>query len=105
MDTAPRSAFIAAVLLPHERTAVMGMINVVKTLSQSVGPSITGLLGERNLFWVAFVTSGVIKITYDLGLLAAFAGHVSREDEDRDRDPAAAEEEERGEEQESADEV
>ncbi|RAL62528.1 hypothetical protein DID88_005093 [Monilinia fructigena] len=42
MDQAPRIAFIAAVVHPHERTAVMGLVNVVKTFSQSLGPVITG---------------------------------------------------------------
>ncbi|KAJ9607481.1 hypothetical protein H2200_007559 [Cladophialophora chaetospira] len=73
MDVAPRSAFLAAIVLPHERTAVMGTINVVKTCAQSLGPVITGILGTRNHFWVAFVTAGALKATYDLGLLAVFA--------------------------------
>ncbi|KEF55855.1 uncharacterized protein A1O9_07435 [Exophiala aquamarina CBS 119918] len=78
MDTAPRSAFLAAIVLPHERTAVMGTINLVKTFSQSLGPLITGVLGTNNHFWVAFVAAGCLKATYDLGLLAVFAGSKSR---------------------------
>ncbi len=80
MDVAPRSAFLAAVILPNERTAVMGMINVVKTFSSSIGPQITGLLAEKDLFWISFVSAGALKATYDLGVLAVFANHVSRED-------------------------
>jgi len=79
MDTAPRSAFLAAIVLPHERTAVMGTINLVKTFSQSLGPLITGVLASNQLFWVAFVAAGSLKATYDLGLLAVFAGAQSRE--------------------------
>ncbi|MCJ1358881.1 MAG: hypothetical protein MMC33_008881 [Icmadophila ericetorum] len=75
MDVAPRSAFLAAIVLPNERTAVMATINVVKTFSQSIGPSITGVLSEHNLFWVAFVMAGCLKATYDLGMLAVFASH------------------------------
>jgi hypothetical protein len=80
MDGAPRSAFIAAVTLPNERTAVMGIIIVVKTFSSSIGPVITGALAARGLFWVSFVIAGSLKVAYDLGILAAFAGHVSRDD-------------------------
>jgi MFS family permease len=80
MDVAPRSAFLAAVVLPNERTAVMGLINVIKTSASSIGPFITGLLGDRDLFWISFVIAGSLKATYDLGVLAVFAGHVSRED-------------------------
>ncbi|KAK7903246.1 hypothetical protein LTR67_001263 [Exophiala xenobiotica] len=80
MDVAPRSAFLAAIVLPHERTAVMGTINVVKTCAQSLGPVITGVLGTKNYFWVAFVAAGSLKATYDLGLLALFAERKSREE-------------------------
>ncbi|EFY93794.1 MFS transporter [Metarhizium acridum CQMa 102] len=54
MDVAPRSAFLAAILLPSERTAVMGLVNVVKTSAQSMGPLITGVLANHDLFWVSF---------------------------------------------------
>jgi sugar phosphate permease len=83
MDVAPRSAFLAAVILPNERTAVMGLINVVKTFSSSIGPTITGALASKGLFWVSFLAAGSLKATYDLGILAVFAGHVSREDKAR----------------------
>lgn len=81
MDTAPRSAFLAAVVLPNERTTVMGTVNVVKTLSQSLGPLVTGVLAGKNLFWVAFLVAGSLKATYDLGMLMLFAGHKAREEE------------------------
>ncbi|KAJ3148555.1 hypothetical protein HDU89_004652 [Geranomyces variabilis] len=81
MDVAPRSAFLAAVVLPHERTAVMGAINVVKTSAQSIGPLITGVLVGRNLFWVAFVAAGCLKAAYDVGILVTFVGHQPREEE------------------------
>ncbi|MCJ1393102.1 hypothetical protein MMC18_005974 [Xylographa bjoerkii] len=82
MDVAPRSAFLADIILPNERTAVMGAINVVKTCSQSIGPSITGVLADHGLFWVAFVMAGSLKATYDLGMLAVFLGHEKRDEEE-----------------------
>ena len=80
MDVAPRSAFLAAVMLPNERTAVMGFINVVKTSAQSLGPFITGLLAGHKLFWVAFLLAGSLKAIYDLGMLAVFASHTTYEE-------------------------
>lgn len=80
MDVAPRSAFLAAVVHPHERTAVMGLLNVVKTFAQSLSPVITGVLAGRNLFWVVFVCAGALKATYDLSLLAFFGKHKTHED-------------------------
>ena len=81
MDSAPRSAFLAAVVLPKERTAVMGIINVVKTSSQSLGPVITGALAGAHLFWVAFVVAGSMKASYDLGMLAMFKNHRTHADD------------------------
>lgn len=91
MDVAPRSAFLAAVVLPHERTAVMGMVNVAKSLGQSSGPFITGVLAGKGRFWVAFVVAGVLKACYDLGMLAVFSGHKTHDDRAEER--RAAEEE------------
>ncbi|KAL7916295.1 major facilitator superfamily domain-containing protein [Trichoderma velutinum] len=75
MDVAPRAAFLAAVIKPSERTAIMGVINVVKTTGASLGPFLTGTLADHGLFWVAFVTAGCLKATYDLGMLAVFQNH------------------------------
>ena len=79
MDTAPRSAFLAAVVLPAERTAVVGVVNVVKTLAQSAGPLVTGVLAGRGQFWVAFVVAGALKGVYDLGMLGLFVRNGVRE--------------------------
>jgi sugar phosphate permease len=81
MDVAPRSAFLAAVVLPNERTAVMGLINVVKTLCTSIGPSITGVLAKHGLIKFSFFAAGALKATYDLGVLAVFAGREMRENQ------------------------
>ncbi|KAK7738497.1 hypothetical protein SLS53_006016 [Cytospora paraplurivora] len=72
MDQAPRSAFLSKVVQAEERTAVMGIVNVVKTLSQSGGPTFTGILAGEDRFWVAFVVAGALKSSYDLGMLAMF---------------------------------
>ncbi|RDW71787.1 MFS general substrate transporter-33 [Coleophoma crateriformis] len=92
MDSAPRSAFLAAIVKPNERTAVMGTVNIVKTSAQSLGPLITGILANYNLFWVAFVCAGTLKATYDLGMLAVFAGHKTQEDRDEEERRAAQDE-------------
>ncbi|KAH8131157.1 hypothetical protein ACSS6W_000531 [Trichoderma asperelloides] len=75
MDVAPRAAFLAAVIKPSERTAIMGVINVCKTVGASLGPFLTGTLADHGLFWVAFVMAGCLKVGYDLGILAVFKNH------------------------------
>ena len=84
MDQAPRQAFLAAVVLPSERTAVMGVVNVVKTLSQSAGPVVTGWLAGINKFWIVFMLAGAMKASYDLGMLKMFMGHQTQEDRTAD---------------------
>ncbi|KAH8880501.1 MFS general substrate transporter [Thozetella sp. PMI_491] len=75
MDTAPKTAFLAAILLPEERTALMGLVNVVRTTAQALGPLTTGILVDNRLFWVAFLCGGSIKAIHDLGLLILFKNH------------------------------
>jgi MFS family permease len=72
MDQAPRSAFLSAIVLPNERTAVMGIVNTVKTISQSSGPMLTGLMADNGQFWIAFLLAGTLKASYDVGLLTVF---------------------------------
>jgi hypothetical protein len=80
MDIAPKAAFLSVVVMPGERTAVMGFISVVRTFSQSFGPVITGVLAQSGRFWVTFVVAGSLKATYDLGLLTGFRGHKTEMD-------------------------
>jgi len=80
MDQAPRQAFLAAAVTPSERTSVMGLVNVIKTLSQSAGPIITGYLASSGYFGVAFVVAGCLKILYDVLLLGLFLGYRTVED-------------------------
>ncbi|KAH7117954.1 major facilitator superfamily domain-containing protein [Dendryphion nanum] len=84
MDQAPRSAFLSLVVLPEERTAVMGVVNTLKTLSQSSGPWVTGVLAQHDRFWVAFIMAGSLKAGYDLGLLTFFAGKVHTKEKPTD---------------------
>ncbi|KAI8824008.1 major facilitator superfamily domain-containing protein [Fimicolochytrium jonesii] len=81
MDQAPRTTFLSIIILPAERTAVMGIVNTVKTCAQSGGPVITGYLAANGRFWVAFVVAGVLKASYDLGMLGMFLGVKGREEE------------------------
>ena len=89
MDMAPRSAFLASVLKPSERTAIMGFFNIVKTATGSVAPYITGILATHDLFWVAFIMAGSLKAIYDIGMLIVFATKEAEkpveEDEDAER--------------------
>lgn len=92
MDTAPRSAFLAGVVEPHERTAMMGFIFMAKSASSSGGPILTGVLAQKGLLWVAFVLAGALMCVYDLGILVAFGRHRSPGDNGQDRESEGEEE-------------
>ena len=81
-----RSAFVASMFLPAERTAFIGLANVVRTSSQSIGPVITGALAESRKFWVSFVLSGSMCAAYGVGILVLFTGHESSEERHGDDD-------------------
>ncbi|KAL2160722.1 hypothetical protein VTH06DRAFT_919 [Thermothelomyces fergusii] len=72
MDQGPRAALIAAVVRPEERTAVMGITGVLRTLASTTGPTITGLLASGGRFWIAFVVAGALRLAYDVGVFAMF---------------------------------
>ncbi|ETI29370.1 hypothetical protein G647_01823 [Cladophialophora carrionii CBS 160.54] len=93
MDQAPRSAFIAAVVKPEERTAVMGITSMLRNLAAMCGPTVTGVLAEGDRFGVAFIAAGVCRLVYDFGLYALFVGYERgrklqdrRDDEDDDEE-------------------
>ena len=73
MDVAPRQSYVAGIVDKRERTATIGITNIVKSLGSSVGPLITGWLVSQNLFAVAFFMCGGLKIVYDVILLYNFS--------------------------------
>lgn len=83
MDQAPRSAFIAAVVKPEERTAALGITSMLRTLASATGPSITGILANSDEFWIAFVVAGALRIAYDLGLFVMFVNVKLYEHEEK----------------------
>jgi MFS family permease len=72
MDQPPRTALIAAVVKPEERTAVMGITGTLRTVASTAGPTVTGFLAGDDRFWIAFVVAGALRLAYDLGLFAMF---------------------------------
>jgi hypothetical protein len=56
------------VVKPEERTAVLGITSMVRTLASTTGPTVTGLLSGNGQFWIAFVAAGTLRLGYDFGL-------------------------------------
>ncbi|KAJ3247655.1 hypothetical protein HDU77_008515 [Chytriomyces hyalinus] len=74
MDVGPRQAYVASIVPARERTAVIGLTNIVKSLGNSLGPLLAGYLISVGQFDVCFVVCGGLKIVYDLLLLRSFGG-------------------------------
>jgi hypothetical protein len=89
MDQAPRAAFIAAVVKPEERTAVMGITSMLRTLASTAGPFVTGLLAGNDRFWIAFVAAGSLRICYDLGLWGMFINMRLHQHEEKGEEQSA----------------
>ncbi|GAB7346848.1 hypothetical protein MBLNU459_g1934t1 [Dothideomycetes sp. NU459] len=79
MDRAPKQAFLAAAILSHETTAIMGAVNVAKSLTQAAGVPVTGLLAGQDRFWIVFVLAGAMKASCDVVMLFMFGDFESRE--------------------------
>ncbi|EKD19770.1 uncharacterized protein L3040_001884 [Drepanopeziza brunnea f. sp. 'multigermtubi'] len=88
MDQAPRAAFIAAVVKPEERTAIMGITSMMRTLASASGPTVTGVLAGQHRFWIAIVAAGALRIAYDLGMFAMFVNMELYQHEPKGADEA-----------------
>lgn len=83
MDQAPRQAFLGEMLLSNERTAVLGVINIAKTLAQAGGIGSTGVLAGASLWILALSGAGALKATYDIMMLWMFLKVKGRDDNGR----------------------
>ncbi|CAH2350876.1 uncharacterized membrane protein [[Candida] railenensis] len=78
MDAAPKQVFLTAIVPPNERTSVIGWVHVVQTLCHTVGPSIAGFFLSWDKQWISFVIAGILKVTYDMGIMVTFM-HMNRQ--------------------------
>lgn len=75
MDVPARNAFVMAVVTPPERAAAASFTAVPRSLASALGPTIGASLLASGLLAAPLVACGVLKITYDLLLLAMFRRH------------------------------
>ena len=70
MDVPTRSAFVMSVVPPAERAAAASVTSVPRSLASATGPLFAGYLLTLSGFGWPLVAAGVLKIVYDLLLLA-----------------------------------
>ena len=66
MDVAPRQSFIAGIVLPIERTVMLGLVNVVKSLAASFGPLATGKPLSSWLILKLLITLGLCTYSCEI---------------------------------------
>lgn len=72
MDVPTRTAFVMAVVTPAERTAAASLTAVPRSLAAAVGPVLAGGLITTGWIGAPLLACGLLKIGYDLAMLAAF---------------------------------
>jgi len=71
MDVPTRTAYVMAVVTPPERPAAASFTTVPRSLAAALGPTLAGALLTLGWAGAPLVVCGVLKIGYDLSLLAA----------------------------------
>ncbi|MGQ0665012.1 MAG: MFS transporter, partial [Pseudomonadota bacterium] len=72
MDVPTRTSYVMAVVTPAERPAAASLTSVPRSLASASSPVLAGWLMSLSVFGWPLVAGGIIKIVYDLLLLAAF---------------------------------
>lgn len=72
MDVPTRSSYVMAVVTPAERTAAASVTSVPRGLASAASPALAGALFAAGYWALPLVICGVLKIAYDLLLLATF---------------------------------
>jgi MFS family permease len=72
MDVPARQSYVMSVTPPEERAAAASITNVPRSLTSAISPMLAGLLLQVSTFGWPLVAGGILKIVYDLLLLAQF---------------------------------
>ena len=72
MDVPARQSYVMAVVPPEERAAAASVTNVPRSLASALAPLPAGAMLNLTTFGWPLICAGVLKITYDLLLLALF---------------------------------
>lgn len=72
MDVPARSAYVMSVVTPAERPAAVGFTAVPRSLASAAGPTLAGAMFAAGALAAPLVACGLLKISYDVALYAAF---------------------------------
>ncbi len=72
MDVPTRDSYTLAIVLPEERVTMVSLRLGVRSINQTIGPSVGTALWNAISSSAPFVFSGVLKIVYDISLYMVF---------------------------------
>jgi predicted MFS family arabinose efflux permease len=72
MDVPTRQSYVMAIVKPEERSRVAGLINLPRSLTSAIGPTIAGFVMQFVGPSLPFVFAGGVKAVYDLALYFNF---------------------------------
>ena len=72
MDVPTRTSYVMAVVTPPERPAAASLTSVPRSLASAISPVIAGSLITLSSFGWPLLIGGILKLGYDLTLLAMF---------------------------------
>lgn len=72
MDVPTRQSYTMAIIKPEERTRVGGLLNLPRSITQAISPSIAGLFMQYVGLSVPFIVTGILKSAYDVALYFMF---------------------------------
>lgn len=81
MDVPTRQSYTMAIVKPEERSRVAGIINLPRSLTSALGPSIAGAIMQFVGPSIPFLIAGGLKAAYDLALYFMFRNVKPPEEE------------------------
>ena len=72
MDVPTRQSYVMAIVEPEERSRVAGLINLPRSLTSAIGPTITGFVMQFLGPSLPFLLAGGVKAIYDIALYFNF---------------------------------
>jgi hypothetical protein len=72
MDVPTRSAFVMSMVTPPERSAAASFTAVPRSLAAALSPALGGALFAAGMLATPLIACGMLKIGYDLAILATF---------------------------------
>ena len=72
MDVPTRQSYVMAIVKPEERSRVAGLINLPRSLTSAIGPTIAGFVMQFMGSSLPFLFAGGVKVAYDLALYFNF---------------------------------